>query len=196
LETPRSRFRAFLDAGDRRWIAPALAGSGLAYMSSQIVLAFTEQRAKVAEVPAQVWYGLLAFWPLFTILCGWLNALFLRFTGRFLGGQASVRDLVAALGWSAMPVALGSPLVAAEAVALIRGAAAPEEAGGLSQTAGLVVSFFFGMTAVMAVVRAIIAISEAQRLSKWRAFANVALALVPAFAVGLMVLVLGGGLRF
>jgi hypothetical protein len=193
LETPRSRFRAFLDSGNRRWIFPALAGSGLAHMSSQLVVALTEERDKVASVTPQIWYALLVAWPLFTILCAWLNALLLRLTGRPLGGKASVRDLLAALGWSSMPVALGAPLVAAEALALVQGAAAPEAAGGLSQVAGVLVSFFFGVTAVMAVVRAVISISEAQQITKLRATANIVLALIPAFLLAAAALALGGG---
>jgi hypothetical protein len=195
LETPRTRFRAFLDSGDRRWIMPALAGSGLAHIASQIVVAFTEERARIAGFPASVWYSLLVFWPVFTVLCAWLNALLLRWTGGWLGGQATVRELLTALSWSVMPVALVSPLIAAEAIALVRGAAAPEEAGGLSEIAGLVVSSLFGITAIMSIFRMVIAVSEAQRFKKRRAVGNFALAALPFVAVAAALLLAAGSLR-
>jgi hypothetical protein len=81
LETPRTRFRAFLDSGDRRWILPALAGSGLANMASQIVAVFTsDELSKFAQVPVSTWYFMLIFVPALTVLCSWLNALLLRLT--------------------------------------------------------------------------------------------------------------------
>jgi Yip1-like protein len=185
LETPRTRFRAFLDAGDRRWIVPALAGSGLAHISSQIVVAFTDEEthAKIAAFPTAAWYAVLVFWPVFTVLCGWLNALLLRWTGRFLGGAGTVRGLLAALAWSVMPVALGAPLIAGEAIALLRGAASPEKAGGLSGIAGHVVNSVFGVTVIMSIFRLVISVSEAQRFNKRKAVANFALAVLPFFLV-------------
>lgn len=195
METPRTRFRAFLDSGDRRWILPALAGSGLAQVASQIVVFFTEEHAKIAGYPASTWYAVLVFWPAFTVLCSWLNALLLRWAGRWLGGQATARELLIALAWSVMPVALVAPLITAEAIALIRGAAVPEEAGGLSEIAGLVVSSFFGVTAIMSIFRMVISVSEAQRFQKRRAVGSFVLAILPFVVVATALLLAAGGLR-
>lgn len=170
---------------------PALLGSGLAHVSSQIVVLLTQERQSVADVPRSGWYAYLLAWPLLTALCAWVNAILLRFTGRFLGGQGNVRDLLTALGWSVMPVAVGAPLILAEALALIQGAADPEQVGGLPRAASIVVSLFFGATAVLALFRLVISISETQRFGKLRACGNLVLSLLPAVLLAVVAVALG-----
>lgn len=189
---PRARFRAYLEQGDRRWVLPALLGSGLAHVSSQIVVLLTQERASVADVPHSGWYAYLFAWPFLTALCAWVNAFLLRFTGKFLGGEGDVRDLLTALGWSVMPVAIGAPLVLAEALALIQGAADPEQVGGLPKAASMLVSLFFGATAVLALFRLVISISETQKFGKLRACGNLVLSVLPALALAVIAVALGG----
>jgi hypothetical protein len=188
---PRARFRAYLDQGDRRWVMPALLGSGLAHVSSQIVVLLTQEQKSVADVPHSGWYAYLLVWPFLTALCAWVNAVLLRFTGKFLGGEGNVRDLLTALGWSVMPVAIGAPLVLAEALALIQGAADPEQVGGLPQIASVFISLFFGATAVLALFRLVISISETQKFGKLRACGNLVLSLLPALALAVIAVALG-----
>jgi hypothetical protein len=188
---PRARFRAYLEQGDRRLVMPALLGSGLAHVSSQIVVLLTQEQKSVADVPHSGWYAYLLAWPFFTVVCAWINAVLLRWTGRFLGGDGSVADLLTALGWSVMPVALGAPLVLAEALALIQGAADPEQVGGLPKAASIVVSLFFGATAILALFRLVISISEAQKFGKLRACGNLVLSLLPALALAVIAVALG-----
>jgi hypothetical protein len=181
LETPRARFRAFLDSGRRRWILPALAGAGLASMATNVVVAFTEDEAKVlaANVPVASWYFFLLLSPALTVAGAALNALLLRWTGRWLGGQSTVRGLLTAIAWSLMPVALTSPLVAAEAIALLRGATSPEQAGGMAAVAERVSSSLYIVASVMAIFRLVVSVSEAQRFSKIKAAGNFLLASLP-----------------
>lgn len=187
METPRARFRAFLDSGGRRWILPALAGSGLAFIATQIVVAYTDEEMKVrtSGVPASYWYGLLLVWPAMTVICTLINALLLRWTGRWMGGESTVRGLLIAIAWAVMPVALTSPLVAAEAIALLRGATSPEQAGGLAAVAERVSGSLFTVTSILSIFRMVVAISEAQRFSKMKAVGNVLLANLPFLAVAL-----------
>jgi hypothetical protein len=138
---------------------------------------------------------MLIFVPALTVLCSWLNALLLRWTGRFIGGQATTREIFTALAWSVMPLALAAPLILAEALALLRGATDPDKAGGLPGFAGSVVNAFFGVALLMSIFRLVISISEAQRFSKWRAAGNFALALLPFLAILLVMRVAAGGLH-
>jgi hypothetical protein len=192
LPTPRVRFRAYLDSGDRRFVIPALAGLGLAQVSSQIVVLLTQEQKAVAEIPRSGWYAYLIILPILMVLGAWLNAVLLRWTGRLVGGQATVRELLTAMAWSVMPVALVSPLIAAEALALIRGAADPDQAGGLPGFASALVSLLSAVTFIMAFYRLVISISEVQRFSKLRALGNIALSVAPFFALAVLALLLGG----
>jgi hypothetical protein len=185
LETARAHFRKFLDSGGKRWVLPALAGSGLAHMASQIVVVFTDEdaKARTASVSISAWYVLLFSAPALTIFGAALNAILLRFTGRWLGGQSTARGLLTAIAWSLMPVALTAPLMTAEALALLRGATSPEAAGGLSAIAEHVVGSLFAVTAVIAIFRLVVSVSEAQQFSKLKAVGNFALASLPFFVV-------------
>jgi hypothetical protein len=172
-------------------VLPALLGSGLAHVSSQIVVLLTQEQKSVADVPRSGWYAYLLAWPFLTALCAWVNAVLLRWTGRLLGGGGNVRDLLTALGWSVMPVAIGAPLVLAEALALIQGAADPEQVGGLPRAASMLVSLFFGATAILALFRLVISVSEAQGFGKLKACGNLVLSLLPALALAAVALALG-----
>jgi hypothetical protein len=185
LETPRARFRKFLDSGGKRWILPALTGAGLASMATNVVVAFTEDEAKAlaVNVPVSSWYFFLLLSPALTIAGAALNALLLRWTGRWLGGQSSVRGLLTAIAWSLMPVALTSPLVAAEAIALLHGATSPEQAGGVAAVAERVSSSLYVVASVMAIFRLVVSVSEAQRFSKIKAAGNFLLASLPLLVV-------------
>jgi hypothetical protein len=195
LSVLRDRFREWLDSGDRRWVIPAIMGAGLAQISSQIVAALTENRETATKLPQSGYIAVLVVWPIFTIALTWLNAVLLRWTGRFLKGSATVRELFVAHGWSLAPVALGSPLIAAEALALIRGAADPEQIEGLPSMAALVVGVVVLYTSVLSIVRFVVAISEVQRFSKWRVLGNIALTAlvllgISAATVGVLTLTL------
>jgi hypothetical protein len=197
LANPRERFRAFLDSGDKRWILPALAGSGLAHMSSQVVLAYTdeEMKARTAGVAVSAWYTALALWPIITVACSALNAALLSWTGRWLGGQAARGPLLTAIAWSVMPVALTAPLVAAEAIALLQGAASPVNAEGLAGLAESVAGWFFAVAAILSILRLVVSVSEAQRFSKVKAAGNLMLATLPFFAAAAVMLSIAAGLH-
>ncbi|HEX4385793.1 MAG TPA: YIP1 family protein [Myxococcales bacterium] len=197
MATPRERFRAYLESGDKRWILPALAGSGLAHMASQVIVAFTdeEMQARTAGVPISAWYTALLLWPIATLVASALNAALLGWTGRWLGGQATRASLLVAIGWSVMPVALTAPLVTAEAIALLRGASNPGKAGGLAGVAESITGWAFAVTAIMSILRLIISVSEAQRFSKMRAAGNFVLAGLPFFMVALALVLTATGIR-
>jgi hypothetical protein len=186
LATPRERFRTFLDSGDKRWILPALAGFGLAHVASQVIIAFTddEMQVRTAGVPVSVWYTALAIWPVLSVVAAAINAALLSWTGRWLGGQATRGALLTAIAWSAMPVALTAPLVTAEAIALLRGAANPGKAGGIAGIAESITGWAFAVTAILSILRLVISVSEAQRFSKVKAAGNFLLAGLPFLVAG------------
>jgi hypothetical protein len=183
LSLLRDRFRAWLDSGDRRWVLPSIAGAGLAQISSQFVAMFTQARDDAMKLPQAGFIGMLVLFPFLAIGFTWINALLLRWTGRWLKGVATTREIFVAHGWALAPVALCSPLVAAEALALIRGAADPDQVEGLPSIASLIVGSALLYTSVLAVVRFFISISEVQKFSKLKVLGNLLLSVGIGLAV-------------
>jgi hypothetical protein len=190
LSVLRDRFRVWLEKGERRWVLPAIAGAGLAQISAEIVAAFTEQREAAMKMPANGYLALLVIWPICALGFTWLNAVMLRWTGRWLKGVATIREIYAAQGWSLTPIALASPLMAAKALALSRGAADPDQVEGLPEIASLIVGAVFLYASVLFILRFVVSLSEVQKFSKLRVLGNVALTLLLALTI--ILIVLGG----
>jgi hypothetical protein len=174
VHSSRVRFRLQLDADNRRWVLFLFAVTGLSEFGAGLLNAADGTDFGPVVILVFV-FATIA--PLMAVVSALLVAPFLLWTGRWLGGRATTRDLHAALAWAMLPLAVCAPLVLADLFLACRQALAitTAEASTLARWrtfADPVVRIALLVAALWSGARYVIYLSEAQRFSKWRAVGN------------------------
>ena len=141
------------------------------------------------------WPGLvgmaIVLGPIFAILGMLIYCFLLRFTGQWLGGKASLRQLITAYAWSRVPVAYVLPVWIVAIGVLGQGMFTSQP---LETFIGpLQVGLFLGFTLLVAaasiwtLVLLVMGVAEVQGFSAWRALGNLLLAVVVVVAVLMVV---------
>ena len=133
--------------------------------------------------------------PLMGILGLWLGGILLRWTGRWLGGQADTRRIRTALAWTNVPlvwsVLLWVPALLLFGAELFTKATPRIDASALLSGLYLVFSFGIGAVSLWAFVVFLHALGEVQGFSAWKALGNSILAgLVVAIPLIVLALVM------
>lgn len=182
LTRPRPTVRELLDGETRRLVLPLVALAGV----STTVLRLGAPWVRTAPTADLVWRALV-LGPLGSLLWFWVVAGALHWTGGWLGGHGSKRDLRLALAWGTMPLILCLPLALLRCWALAPSPAAPATLQLLASAVGGIGlachAWSVGLQGQ--------AVAEAQGFrSAWRGLANLALA-TAVILVPLLVLFVG-----
>jgi hypothetical protein len=168
----RATFRLRLDTDNRRWVLFLIAAATLTDFS----VAVRARLPSLAIGPA-----VLLVLPILCLMpsCGVLSALvhsrFLLWTGRWLGGRASARDLHAAQAWSGLPLVACSPIAILPLLLTCLQETSMSPAPGIEQVLAwtdLFVPLAVVVAGMWSAARYAIYLSEAQRFSKSRALMN------------------------
>lgn len=194
---PRLTMRSILEANPRRLILRLTAAYGLISMLDTSI----NRRLADAFDPAALAFIILVVGPLLAILTLYLNSWATHLTGSWLGGRGSPVSIRAAQAWSGLPVMAGSALTVAadlllygpeaftshrpHAVALLASSPAFATLAFVVQAVAIALVLIL---AVWAAVLGLICLSEALRISVWRAIAAQVLALL---LLGVSVICLG-----
>lgn len=177
----RARFRTRLHTDNRRWVL-FLLGSAAAAELAAALLRVQADHSHLREVLTLV-LVFAAFIPLTTVGYALLQTRFLWWTGRWLGGTASIRDLHAAVAWASAPIAVCAPPLSAGLIFSLL-----QATKDLAPIFADCLEVLVAAASLWAAVRTVIFLAEAQRFSKRRAAANIGLAgslLIGVAAAGL-----------
>ncbi len=184
---PRATLRRILDDDPTRTVLLLAALCGIARFLEQ---ASVENLGDVLPWP-RILVSAIFIGPVGGIIGVYLGALLLVWTGRLLGGAATMTQLRAVLAWSTVPLIWTLPLVIPELALFGQEAFTESKPGILSDPQRAAI--YSGLALVKAAAGiwtlaiGIIGLSEAQRFSVWRAVGN-------ALLVVLVVAIVGAGL--
>ena len=189
---PRQTIRQIVDTNPKRFVLLLAIGAGIAdVLMKTLPLAFQEKIHLPLVVAALIGlvggslFGILALY-----LFGWLY----RWTGNWLGGQATAVETRAAIAWTQIPsvwlFGLWLMLLAASGGDLLKAA---EKQAGMTPVAAIF-SILFGLASIVIGVWQFVivcrGVAEVHRFSGWKGFGSVvitqSLFLVPIAIIGIL----------
>jgi hypothetical protein len=181
---PRRTLRTILDSGDRRAVLPLAALLGVSQSLDQ---AANHDAGAGAGLPLILAAGLgvgAVAGPVVVLAAGWL----VRWTGSWLGGAGTARDVRTALAWGQVPAVSALPLWIP--VILAGGRHVFRVDPDLPASAAFTVlacGLAMAAAALWGAVTTVLCVAEAHRFSAWRGLASVSLGVLlvalPAAAV-------------
>lgn len=172
VPSSRAAFRRRLDKDNRRWALFLIAAASLTEFS----LAIRPRLSSFENSPAiLVVLPFLMMVPFVGTVCLLAHSQLLRWTGRWLGGRATARDLHATQAWSLLPVAACMPIAVLPLLLACAKATSMSPAPGIEDVldaSDLFVPVVAVLAGIWSVGRYVIYLSEAQKFSKLRAVMN------------------------
>lgn len=180
---PRATIRQIVvNNPDHHVVALAAAGGVVQTLSSSVSEKLGDQ---VGLLPILLIALLLA--PIFGVVALYLTALLLRWTGRWLGGVATLGELRAAIAWGSAPMVMGGVgiLVALlvsghDLFSTVQPWLSRHPMLMIVCGVGLIVQ---GVASLWSIVSYIKCVAEVQGFSAWRAIGNYLLAILVLFVV-------------